>query len=99
VLKVFIEFKLKPESRDVFLAFIPELLQKSMEQQVEGVQLFEGTDQPGLVVEEFYVKDMEHYNKIKAERLNEDSPFWKKFHDCLQGGAQKLHIWAFNKMD
>ncbi|MBP1154067.1 MULTISPECIES: hypothetical protein [unclassified Paenibacillus] len=99
MLKVYIEFMIKKESRDVFLALMPQLKQQALAQDVEGRQVAEGTDQPLLFVEEFYVKDMDHYSRIKAERLNEDSPLWKQLHDCIQGGAQKLHIWAFKPLD
>lgn len=99
MLKVYIEFKIIPDKHTDFLALLPELRRTSHEQEVQGHQMFEGTDQPGLVVEEFLVKDMDHYRHIKAERLDENHPFWKQVHDCIQGGAPKLHIWAFKSLN
>jgi L-rhamnose mutarotase len=98
MLKIFIEFKVKGEAREAFLALIPELKLKAQEQGAEQFGIYEGTDQPLLFVEEFYVKDHDHYQRIKQERLDGQSPFWNKMHDCIEGGAKKLHIWAFKPL-
>lgn len=96
--KVFIEFKVKAEKRDDFMALVPELERQAARLRAKQFRLYEGTDQPLLFVEEFFVGDIAQYRAIKEQRLDANSPFWSRLHDCVEGGANKLHIWAFQPL-
>ncbi|GGG01872.1 hypothetical protein [Paenibacillus abyssi] len=98
-IKVFIEYKIISEKRDMFMQLLPDLKQNAAEHGGREYKIYEGTDQPNLIVEEFLLQDIERYQMIKAERLNPDSPFWSKHHEHIAGGADKLHIWAFKALE
>jgi hypothetical protein len=96
--KVFIEYKIIAEKRDTFMELLPDLKQNADWHGGREYKIYEGTDQPNLIVEEFLVEDIERYQMIKTERLNPNSPLWKKHHQHIAGGADKLHIWAFKAL-
>lgn len=96
--KVFIEYQIVSEKRDTFMQILPGLKRSADEQGGREYKIYEGTDQPNLIVEEFLVENIRRYQEIKTERLNSDSPFWKNQHEHIVGGAKKLHIWAFKEL-
>jgi hypothetical protein len=91
--KVFVEYAIIPEMRQVYLDYMQELCLR------EGrLELFEGSDQPGLFVEIWHDVSYEFYTLLKQERLNfasSDSTPWEEW---VQGGKKKLHIWHFSKV-
>jgi hypothetical protein len=98
MIKVFIEYKVDAEKHEAYLALLPQLKERILEWDVEDFRVFEGTDQPLLFVEEYYVKDMDVYRNTKEGRLSESNPFWHDLHKCIVGGAAKVHIWAFKQI-
>lgn len=99
MIKVFTEYKVKRDLREEFLSLHGELREyHQREWKVKDFHLFEGTDQPDLFVEEFHVQHFDLYEQIKAERRSEKSDLWKKMHQCIEGGVQKVHIWAFQEV-
>jgi hypothetical protein len=96
---VLCEYKVADEKRKDFMALLP-----AVKRDLEGlgavqISIFEGTDQPCLFVEEFIVADMEVYESLKKARNEEVSPVWEQQHACVPGGKNKVHIWAFAKLD
>jgi hypothetical protein len=98
MIKVFIEYKVIADKQHLYLSLLPELRERTVDWDAKDFRVFEGTDQPLLFVEEYYVKDMDEYRRTKEERLSESIPFWHKLHDCIPGGAGKVHIWAFKEV-
>lgn len=94
-IKVFIEYKIRNEKMTDYKKLILQIQEIYSEKQYFA---YEGVDQPGLIVEEFFVSNMEEYSQIKNNRLNGSTPIWHELADCIEGGAQKMHIWAFAQL-
>ncbi|MBP1157198.1 MULTISPECIES: hypothetical protein [unclassified Paenibacillus] len=94
-IKVFIEYKIRNEKMTDYKKMIPKIQEIYSEKQYSA---YEGVDQPGLIVEEFFVSNMEEYSETKNNRLTGSDPIWIDLADCIEGGAKKMHIWAFAQM-
>lgn len=93
------EYWVLESERSRFLELLPEIT-KSLEQLgAREIAFFEGTDQPGLFVEEFIVEDMAAYEQLKKSRHEEQAPVWEQFHSCVRGGKNKVHVWAFSRLE
>jgi hypothetical protein len=98
-LKIFIEFFILPDRRDEFLSLIPKIRDyQQIQWGVKDYEIYEGTDQPNLFVEEFYIEGEDDYLKIKEERVLEKELLWSDMNACVKGGGQKVHIWAFKNV-
>ncbi|MGO4183868.1 hypothetical protein AB4Z45_06185 [Paenibacillus sp. MCAF9] len=85
----FAEYRVSPEFRAQYLDYTASLLKEG-----HDVQLYEGTDQPGLFVEVWNAATCEQAEQIKKERCNERSS-WMHISSFIVGGAAKMHIWTF----
>lgn len=90
MLLVFIEYKVKEEMRERFLAQMSRIRQRIAEMGGENFRFYEGLDQPHLFVESFEVSSVEQYQAIKEWR-RQDEPFA----NCIVGGREKINVWAF----
>ncbi|EJL47340.1 hypothetical protein BAG01nite_31090 [Brevibacillus agri] len=90
MLTVFIEYKLQSEKRDQALRLLASMAESMEALGARQYRCMEGLDQPGLFVEAFEVETVHEYEQIKAHRLAD-----RAFCDCVAGGADKLHVWAF----
>jgi hypothetical protein len=99
MIKVFIEYKVEEGKKERFLALLSAMRDKMNDWQAQQYRVYEGTDQPLLMVEEFFVPGQDEYERFKASRLGGSDPFWNEVHDCVAGGAGKVHIWAFREME
>jgi hypothetical protein len=93
------EFKVSAEKRKDFMDLLPAVKRELEGMGAVEISIFEGTDQPGLFVEEFIVADMEAYESLKKARNEEVSEVWEQQHACVPGGKNKVHIWAFAKLN
>ncbi|BCJ88387.1 MFS transporter [Effusibacillus dendaii] len=98
-IKVFVEYKVKPERREEYLNSLPQLRQKLESSGALNVRFFAGTDQPLLYVEEFFVSGMEQYETMKQARISQADDFWVEQSKHVEGGLQKIHIWAFSEIE
>ena len=96
--KIFVEYKVKAEMRGTFIGLVQQLNDWATRSEARHFKIYEGTDQPLLFVEEFFVDNLEQYRRIKEERRTEQHPFWHAFHECVDGGARKINIWAFQEI-
>jgi hypothetical protein len=97
-IKVFMEYKILPEFRDSFMALIHSLEQHVQELGGHHYEVYEGSDQPNLIVEEFYVDHMDCYHAFKLQRLDPQSALYTQLDKLVSGGGSKQHIWAFEKL-
>lgn len=89
--KVFVEYTIVQEKRTDYLNYMQIIINQT------GLELFEGTDQPGLFVEIWSNVTHKEYEILKNERLNpEPDSVWEAFGEWLAGGVAKLHIWHFS---
>ena len=85
----FAEYRIMDELRETYIGYTNQLLTEG-----HNVQLYEGTDQPGLFVEVWNAESHEIVEQIKKERCNERSP-WFRVSEWIVGGPAKMHIWTF----
>ncbi|WP_017727542.1 hypothetical protein [Halalkalibacterium ligniniphilum] len=98
--KIFIEYWVKKEKRAMFFQLIPQLKEYHEDKwNINDFEIFEGTEQKNLFVEEFHIDNEEQYHEIKDDRLQENDPFFSTMHECIKGGKEKVNIWAFRKVD
>ncbi len=91
--KIFIEYKIHPEFRDKYLAFMRARVVEHPE-----LSWYEGTDQPGLFVEIWDNQSFEQFESFKRERTVLQGK-WRQGDDCIHGGIAALHIWHFTEMN
>lgn len=99
MITVLSEYKVLDGKNEEFLSLLPLVKIALEEIGASEIRFFEGTDQPGLFVEEFQVGDMQAYEAVKKMRYEERSEIWKQFHSCVPGGKDKVHVWAFTQLD
>lgn len=85
----FAEYRIMPECVELYRKETARLLKVD-----NRIQLYEGTDQPGLFVEIWTAPDAEEAERIKKERCSERSS-WAVLTPMIAGGAAKLHVWTF----
>lgn len=101
-IQVFVEYKVKPDMREEYLHKIKDVATAMNYIGVDDFTVHEGVDQPGLFVEMFHVPTIQAYRKIKRKRCEEKAAtgeFWQSVNHCIQGGTEKLHMWAFSPID
>lgn len=99
MITVLSEYKVLDEKKAEFLSLLP-LVKEALEKEgARDVRFFEGSDQPGLFVEEFLVDSMKTYEEVKKWRYEEQSEVWSKFHSYIPGGRDKVHMWAFTRLN
>jgi hypothetical protein len=91
--KVFVEYKVFPENREAYIAFMREI-----QTRYPQVELLEATDQHQLFVEIWEQSMEEEYYKFKQGRLQLNHEEWSTLHAWIQGGAAKINIWRFQQM-
>ncbi|MBN6187896.1 MFS transporter [Aneurinibacillus sp. BA2021] len=97
-IQVFAEYKIQAEKRQDYLRKIDDIAMAMQQIGVDDFIVYEGVDQPGLFVEMFHVPTMDAYRKIKRKRCEDKAApgvFWQSINDCLEGGTDRLHMWAF----
>jgi hypothetical protein len=98
MIKVFVEYKIKEEMREQYLQEISNLSLAMEKIGATDFLVYEGVDQSNLFVEMFNVPSIEAYRKLKRKRSEEKAGsgvFWQSINDCIDGGSEKLHMWAF----
>ncbi|MFD0679058.1 MULTISPECIES: hypothetical protein [unclassified Paenibacillus] len=103
----FIEYQVLPEHRSAYSHWI-----KQVRANYPELEVYEGTDQPGLFVELWKGQSHEDFGKLKEARVNRsikveneqpekgkfDKNDWNQLHNWTSGGAAKIHIWHFGKV-
>jgi hypothetical protein len=59
-----------------------------------NAEWLENTEQPGVFVEIWRVRDKDEANRIKKERLDERSG-WREMDGWVKGGLNGLRLWTF----
>lgn len=97
-IQVFVEYKVLEDKKEEYLRKIKDIEYALHKIGAIDFKLFEGADQPNLFVETFQVPAMVNYEKLKRKRVLEDAQegvFWQSINDCVEGGKEKIHMWAF----
>lgn len=98
MITVFSEYKVLNEKKEEFMSLLPLFKEALEEGGAREIRFFTGCDQPGLFVEEFVLESIQAYEVVKNMRYEEKSEIWEKFHSCIPGGRDKVHMWAFSQL-
>ncbi|MCS7464836.1 hypothetical protein N0M98_32660 [Paenibacillus doosanensis] len=104
--KVFVEYQILPDYRPNYSKWL-----KDVRANYPEVEFYEGTDQPGVIVEIWSGMTEEEFRAMKQVRarseqdaaaLPEGGRFavtaWSELEQWVKGGAAKVHIWQFEKV-
>lgn len=89
---VFIEYKVFPDKRSAYMSWI-----KSAAGGDERFELYEGSDQPELFVEQWCGIDVDAYRTFKSRRTEPGDPVWSSLAEFVPGGMAKVHVWHFRR--
>jgi hypothetical protein len=97
--KIFIEYKLIEGAKETFMGLVPHIQHAYTEAGLPTPQFWEGTDQPGVIVEEILVPTKEAAEQWKVVRLGQGEGFpWEKLHLLTIGGREKVNYWTFDTL-
>lgn len=99
LITVFMEYKVLPDSLQSYEAAMPSVIQELKAFGASDIQWYRAVDQPALYVECFQVKDKHAYETIKLHRTSHEHPVYSSLHAYVSGGLEKIHCWAFEKMN
>ncbi|WP_158738416.1 hypothetical protein [Alteribacillus sp. YIM 98480] len=94
-LHIFMEYKIIPEQEQNYTRIMKEIAQVLPNYEVEKFQWFSAADQQCLFVEIFEVPTLSHYHTLRKWRCSKSHHIFGKLDDCIEGGVQKIHCWAF----
>ncbi|TCS92800.1 hypothetical protein [Hazenella coriacea] len=93
---IFIEYRIKEDMWLSFVEIIPEIQHETAKlSSVTSHEFLTGSEQPFRVVEEVRLTDWEIYQQLRPFRTDGEHPLFSKWHSMIQGGKEKIHIWAF----
>ena len=87
--RCFAEYRIAEESRERYFGLMASLRPSHPE-----MYLYEGTDQPGLFVEVWEAATREEAERIRAMRLDPESP-WSAVTRLASGS---VHLWIFHSV-
>ncbi|OXM87083.1 hypothetical protein [Paenibacillus rigui] len=105
--KIFVEYQILPQYRPAYSAWVGKV--RAVCPQLE---VYEGSDQPGLYVEMWEGVSQDDYRRMKAIRKDKAGNVenhlpmaadwaqvdWSPLAEWVQGGESKIHIWHFVKV-
>ncbi|SDH43282.1 hypothetical protein SAMN05192534_105142 [Alteribacillus persepolensis] len=94
-LQIFMEYKVKPEKESLYREVMAEIAAVLPTYEVSNFQWFSAFDQDGLFVEMFEVPTPSHYHTLKKWRTSKSHQVFSKLDECVKGGTEKIHCWAF----
>lgn len=89
---IFVEYEVKSSQRTNYLKLIGKVKQKH-----PSLQVYEGTDQPGLFLEIWGDMDEAQYEKWRENRFASSLALWASIHACIEGGVSKVREWRFTQ--
>lgn len=99
MLTVFMEYKVNPETLQSYEYEMASVINELKKLGAAEIQWYRAADQPSLYVECFKVKDKDAYESIKEKRTSSEHPVFSKLFTMVSGGSEKIHCWAFEKMN
>jgi L-rhamnose mutarotase len=94
MIKVFIEYKVGPEHREAYQSMHESIRQRMQALvNIHNYKIYEGLEQPGLIVEMLDVETTADFQAIRRQRTEEMA-----IDSYIIGGVSKVHIWAFQEI-
>lgn len=100
-LQIFMEYKVKENQVEAYERAMKEVMETLVDYEAENIQWYvaEDEDQPFLYVEMYEVPTASHYQILKKIRRQEDHAVFGKIVPFVEGGAEKIHCWAFQRKE
>lgn len=98
-LQIFMEYKVKEAEIEPYEEAMKEIIQVLPEYGASQIEWFVAEDQPHLYVEMFEVPTLSHYHVLKKLRRSEEHSLFRKVVPYIEGGAEKIHCWAFQRKE
>ncbi|MCM3762235.1 hypothetical protein M3212_15790 [Alkalihalobacillus oceani] len=98
-LQIFMEYKVKEAEIESYEAAMKEVIQALPEYGASRIEWFVAEDQPHLYVEMFEVPTQSHYHVLKKLRRSEEHSLFRTIVPYIEGGAENIHCWAFQRKE
>ncbi|GAE37536.1 hypothetical protein [Halalkalibacter akibai] len=98
-LQIFMEYKVKEDNIKEYELAMKDVLAYLVDYEAENIQWYVAEDQPFLYVEMYEVPTTSHYQILKKLRRQEDHSIFGKIVPFIEGGAEKIHCWAFQRKE
>ncbi|ARK29022.1 hypothetical protein [Halalkalibacter krulwichiae] len=98
-LQIFMEYKVKEEEVEAYERDMKEILAILPEYEAKNIQWYVADDQPYLYVEMYEVPTTSHYQVLRKIRRQEEHKIFGKIVPYINGGAEKIHCWAFQRKE
>ncbi|WP_227938021.1 hypothetical protein [Alkalihalobacillus deserti] len=98
-LQIFMEYKVKENSVEAYEHVMKEVIETLADYEAEKIQWYVADDQPFLYVEMYEVPTASHYQILKKIRRQADHTVFGKIVPYIEGGAEKIHCWAFQRKE
>ncbi|RSL32550.1 hypothetical protein D7Z54_15470 [Salibacterium salarium] len=92
---IFIEYKINPEKEQTYQQLMGDIATAISHYGAEDFQWYQAVDQTSLYVEMFKVPSLSSYHTLKRERGSKNHELFGKLDECVDGGLEKVHCWAF----
>ncbi|MBH0167316.1 hypothetical protein IHV12_20535 [Fictibacillus sp. 7GRE50] len=99
MLTVFMEYKVSPDSIQYYESQMVSVISELKACGATDIKWYKAADQPSLYVECFQVNDQASYDTIKKNRMSLQHPVFSTLNECVTGGLEKVHCWAFEKLN
>jgi hypothetical protein len=98
-LQIFMEYKVREQDIDTYEEVMKEIIKTLPDYEAENIQWYVADDQPFLYVEMYEVPTASHYQVLKKIRRQADHAVFGKIVPLIEGGAEKIHCWAFQRKE
>lgn len=98
-LQIFMEYKVKENQIDAYERAMKDVIHTLSDYEAENIQWYVAEDQPFLYVEMYEVPTASHYQVLKKIRRQAEHAVFGKIVPFIDGGAEKIHCWAFQRKE
>jgi hypothetical protein len=94
---IFVEYRIDPSRREIFLRHAEEIREETARiAPVEGHEILEGCDQPGLFVEVIRVGEKDAAERLLHRRREPEGGIFLRMKDWVAGKG--IQAWAFSRI-
>ncbi|WNB91603.1 hypothetical protein [Bacillus sp. NEB1478] len=99
MITVFMEYKVNTDTYQAYESTMTSVIKELEKSGAADISWYKAADQQTLYVECFQVRDLAVYESIKLDRTSPEHIVYSKIHPFISGGLEKIHCWAFEKMN
>jgi hypothetical protein len=98
-LQIFMEYQIDQMKIAEYEAAMKEIINTLPNYEAANIQWYVAEDQPHLYVEMYEVPTTSHYEVLKKIRRSTEHPIFGKIAPYINGGAEKINCWAFQRKE